>query len=391
MQSKLASATFYLRDLLNNANQLLDVEIDVSNTFKMPDPRHIDPDFDCEHDATDRRHADCNVLRKGGTNRSPARKRARNGTVSSNKNIDRETGRGKNKSSWSSCAGDGPSFAEREQDGDSTPDGPVSGSTVWTINSQPSLPSLVWRSGLRERRARMAAVPSGLSVVSYANAAPPRLRVVAGMAIPASATVTLRVRSLRLREGERRRHGFSARVVKQFFEVQRFRNGAGWMTLYRSEDGRVRKGAYVAFKDAVIDARLLSGGNDSCGVRLAFLRRGDTGIEVICYVSLDVNEVAEHCRDGRSICKSMDGEFGDQVGLGNVILKRGIPQPRDADEKPPHREPWNSQDRRGGSSCGGLLVEVRADHFRNGKYVSSLAAVAGPPRRVSVCCLIQTT
>lgn len=82
-----------------------------------------------------------------------------------------------------------------------------------------------------------------------------------------SSKIELRVQAAALRKSGRRRD------IVQFFEISRAR-GAGWSTVYRSEDGKhVDRYGYIRFRPARMTERLLHNGDEHRPLRISFFAR----------------------------------------------------------------------------------------------------------------------
>lgn len=184
-------------------------------------------------------------------------------------------------------------------------------------------------------------------------------------------SVVFRVRSALLRDACGLGSAFGVRKMAQFYEIQRARTQTDgrstWSCVHRSADGvTVDRNNYVTFDDVGIPERTLNNMQDERDLRIAFYRRHTRSAhQLISYIGITLDEVGASRFRNNDVAVPMEGEFGDDDGLGNVLVRRV--------------ERWVSEPNverlTEDSSVGGrddMLIQLRADHFLNRKFVSSL-------------------
>lgn len=159
------------------------------------------------------------------------------------------------------------------------------------------------------------------------------------------APIVFRVSSALLRDAG----GFGRRVT-QFYELQRER-GDGWSVVYRSRDGiNVDRNNYVVFDEMSVTEQQLHNMNAGRRLRLAFYkRRTRSQHELISYAITSVEDVLNMMGE-RERAIPLEGEFGDEDGLGNVLVR--------------HVERVGNE--------GEIHIHLRVDHFLHKRFVSSL-------------------
>lgn len=169
--------------------------------------------------------------------------------------------------------------------------------------------------------------------------------------------IVIRVASALLRD-----QGGLHRRVTQFYELQRERrvgNETVWSCVYRSKDGvNVDRNNYVVFDEMSVTEQQLHNCNPSRRLRLAFYKRHHRHQhELISYVTTSVAEVLSARENERKATIPLEGVFGDEEGLGNVLVTHVQQlQGNDADD----------------DESGEIHFHLRADHFLHKKFVSSL-------------------
>lgn len=190
--------------------------------------------------------------------------------------------------------------------------------------------------------------------------------------------ITFRVKTTLLRDTYRLATAICGRKVTQFYEIQRERKEGfqtSWSCVYRSEDGiSVNKFNYVAFEDVIIDERILNNGQRDTNLRIAFFKRNvRKSHQLICYSSWTLEQVLDPKFWRNDVPFPMEGQFRDENGLGNVHFRR--------DEGPPLLTS-SSSSHDSFSDNRNVVLHLRADHFLNNKFVSSLNDPPKHPRRI---------
>lgn len=179
--------------------------------------------------------------------------------------------------------------------------------------------------------------------------------------------LTFRVRSALLRDVYSVKSALCGRKVIQFFEIQRLRqlsSSTTWSCVYRSDDGiQVDSYNYVVFDDISMDERTLNNLQRDRMLRIAFYKRHvRSQHELICYSNWTVDEILEDGYFEKDVPFRMEGEFGDDDGLGSMYFRR----------ESGTALLCNSPFLGANDEQNNLVVHVRADHFLNSKFVSSL-------------------
>lgn len=181
--------------------------------------------------------------------------------------------------------------------------------------------------------------------------------------------VQFRVRSALLRDTSALGSSFAGRKVTQFYEILRERREealSSWSCVYRSKDGvTVDRNNYVVFDDVSIEERVLTNMDAERKLRIAFYKRHTRSPHsLISYVTTSLSEMSMSRFRNNDVALTMEGQFGDDDGLGNVLVQRverWVSEPR------VERLTEDSQTAR-----DDVHLQLRADHFLNRKYVSSL-------------------
>lgn len=152
------------------------------------------------------------------------------------------------------------------------------------------------------------------------------------------------------------------RRVTQFYELQRERkvgDESVWSCVYRSRDGvSVDRNNYVIFDEMSITEQQLHNGQPARGLRLAFFKRNTRHRhELISYVNTSVAQLVTR-KNQRNAVIPLEGEYGDQEGLGNVIVT--------------HAQEVRLVDLQGDVERGEIQIHLRADHFLHKRFISSL-------------------
>ena len=159
--------------------------------------------------------------------------------------------------------------------------------------------------------------------------------------------------------------GTLKRRVTQFYEIQRERregDSVTWSCVYRSKDGiNIDRNNYVVFDEMSVTELQLHNLNPDRRLRIAFYKRFTRQQhELISYVTTSMSEILEKgMRPDAPM--PMEGTYGDDDGMGNVILRRverWVQKPVSGD--------LNNYE------TGNVYVTLRADHFLHKKFISSL-------------------
>lgn len=189
-------------------------------------------------------------------------------------------------------------------------------------------------------------------------------------------TVVFRIRSALLRDHCTLGTPLGRRIT-QFYEIQRERvegSHTSWSCVFRSNDGiDVDRNNYIVFEDVNLDERTFNNMQRERKIRVAFYRRHvRSQHELISYVSTSLAELLTPRFRASDVALKMEGEFGDDDGLGNVLVRRvdrWVAEGKGASvERAPARED--------------VRINLRADHFLHRKYVSSLNDAPGHVRRL---------
>lgn len=154
------------------------------------------------------------------------------------------------------------------------------------------------------------------------------------------------------------------RRVTQFYEIQRERlegPATTWSCVFRSPDGlSVDKNNYVQFDQIAIPEQQLHNMIESRRLRIAFFKRHTRQQhELISYITFSIDQLLSIVTDRTEAAIKMEGQYGDEDGLGNVIVQRV--------------ERWvNSNVKDESEAPCQTFVQLRADHFLHSKFVSSL-------------------
>lgn len=191
--------------------------------------------------------------------------------------------------------------------------------------------------------------------------------------------ITFCVKSTLLRDAYRLATAICGRKVTQFYEIQCERKEgfqSSWSCVYRSEDGiSVNKFNYVAFEDVMIDERILNNGQRDANLRIVFFKRNvRKPHQLICYSSWTLEQVLDEKFWRNDVPFQMEGQYRDENGLGNVHFRR--------DEAPPLLISSSSSSHDSFSDNRNIVLQLRADHFLNNKFVSSLNDPPKHPRRI---------
>lgn len=186
------------------------------------------------------------------------------------------------------------------------------------------------------------------------------------------ASIVFRVLSSLLKE-----MGPLRRKVTQFYELQRERRVGDeirWTCVYRSRDGvNVNRDNYVVFDEMSLTEQQLHNMQPNRKLRLAFYRRRHRKQhELISYCTTSVADVLATGFDERKAVIPMEGLFGDETGLGNVFVDRA--ERLQAHNSHSHDEEFDEN--------GEIHIYLRADHFINRRFVSSLNDAPKHVRRV---------
>lgn len=166
------------------------------------------------------------------------------------------------------------------------------------------------------------------------------------------------------------------RKVTQFYELQRERrvgDRSEWNCVYRSRDGvNVNRNNYVVFDEVSLTEQQVHNMQPSRKLRLAFYRRRHrVQHELISYCTTSMVELLATRYDERKAIIAMEGRYGDETGLGNVIVAKA------------ERLTPETHDHAGGlDENREIHIHLRADHFINDRYVSSLNDAPKYVRRV---------
>lgn len=212
--------------------------------------------------------------------------------------------------------------------------------------------------------------------------------------------IHLKVRSALLKDT-----GMLGRRIVQFYEVQREQQG-DWSCVYRSEDGiKVDKNNYVLFNDVSISESSLTNMQADRKLRICFYKRHTrTKHQLISYISTSLSQLRKithmTMQDGLTkrntvgkksnvavvdgaVTLKMEGEFGDDDGLGSVVVKR-LESEKTGSNGYKSRQPspevsFGEVDGKFGAEEG---YSFRADHFLNKKFISSLNDAPKHDRRI---------
>lgn len=144
------------------------------------------------------------------------------------------------------------------------------------------------------------------------------------------------------------------RKVSQFWEIQRERwvgDQLKWVTVYRSKDGiNISRENYVVFDEVALTEQTLCNGEPNCRLRIAFYKRNcRVEHELVSYCETTLKDLFNFQEDRYTI--PMEGRFVDDTGLGNVIVTRQR-----------HYQQHHVE----------AIINLRADHFLNARFTSSL-------------------
>lgn len=176
------------------------------------------------------------------------------------------------------------------------------------------------------------------------------------------ASIVFRVLSALLKEA-----GPLRRKVTQFYELQRERKVGEetvWTCVYRSRDGvNVNRDNYVVFDEMSLTEQQLHNMQPNRRFRLAFYRRRHRSQhELISYCTTSVTDMLAAKLGERKTVIPMEGLFSDETGLGNVFVTRA--DRSQAQNNHVHDEAFDED--------GEIHIHLRADHFINRRFVSSL-------------------
>lgn len=129
--------------------------------------------------------------------------------------------------------------------------------------------------------------------------------------------------------------------------------------MYRSKDGvNVDRNNYVVFDEMSVTEQQLHNMQPSRRLRLAFYKRHTRSKhQLISYAITSVEAVLATRGREREPAIPLEGEFGDDDGLGNVIVKHV------------ERLPGSELDE---EENGEIHIHLRVDHFLHKRFVSSL-------------------
>lgn len=208
---------------------------------------------------------------------------------------------------------------------------------------------------------------------------------------PSPALIRLRVRSALLRDTCALSKALCGFRVTQFYEIQRERlegSTSSWSCIYRSKDGqRVDKYNYVVFDEISIDEKTLCNMRRDRKIRIAFYkRRIRHQHDLIAYVTTTVGQLENARAKGDSaLSLKMEGEFSDDDGLGSVSVEsfniHRHPKSQPGFERL-SGDPSETDDDDGEKFVDNILIKLRADHFLNKRFISSLNEAPSYERRI---------